>query len=67
MDEGNFRCLFLLSIKLWFSKLIELDVCGRPLFANPVTYIHVYIMLLFVLVGDNFAYIDTNFLKHQDE
>ena len=27
-----------LNTKLWSSKFIELDVCGRPLFANPVTY-----------------------------
>jgi len=29
----------LLITKLWSSKLRELDVCGRPLFANPVRYI----------------------------
>ena len=27
-----------ISGKLWSPKFIELDVCGRPLFANPVTY-----------------------------
>ena len=32
-----------LKPKLQFSKFIELDVCGRPLFANPVTYIVTYI------------------------
>ena len=25
-------------IKLWSHKFRELDVCGRPLFANPITY-----------------------------
>ena len=28
-----------LNIKLWSLKVRKLDVCGRPLFANPVTYI----------------------------
>ena len=27
-----------LTTKLWSSNFIKLDVCGRPLFANWVTY-----------------------------
>ena len=38
MDGENFRLICYLNTKLWSSKFIELDVCGRPLFANPVTY-----------------------------
>ena len=29
-----------LNTKLWSSKFIELDVCGRPLFTNPVTFMY---------------------------
>ena len=36
IDGENFRFVSFLNTKLWSSKL---DVCGRPLFANPVTYI----------------------------
>ena len=35
----SFSFVCLLIMKLWSSKFIQLDVCGRPLFANPVTYI----------------------------
>ena len=37
MDDGNFRFILLLITKLCPSMFNELDVCGRPLFANPVT------------------------------
>jgi len=36
-DKFGFVCA--LKAKLWFSKFIELDECGRPPFVNPVTYI----------------------------
>jgi len=36
----NCRLACLLRIKLWSSKFIELDVCRRQLFANPVTSRH---------------------------
>ena len=39
MDGENVRLICYLNTKIWSSKLIELDVCGRPLFANPVTII----------------------------
>ena len=39
MDGEKFRLLCYLNTELWSTKFIELDVCGRPLFANPVTYI----------------------------
>ena len=45
MDGKNFVLikyniyLCYLNTKLWFSKFTEMDVCGRPLFANPVTYV----------------------------
>ena len=38
MDGEHFRLVSFLNTKLWCSKFIELDVCGRPHFANPVTY-----------------------------
>ena len=38
MDGDNFKFVSFLNTKLWSSKFTELDVCGRPLFANPVTY-----------------------------
>ena len=39
-DGQIFKALCLLIMELWFSKFIELNVCGIPLFANPVTYIN---------------------------
>jgi len=38
MTRGSFSSIFHSIPKLWSSKFGELDVCGRPLFANPVTY-----------------------------
>jgi len=35
-DGENFRPVWHLNAKLWSSNFKELDVCGRPLFANPV-------------------------------
>jgi len=40
----NFRFVCVLKLKLQSFKFIELDVCGRPLFVNPVTYV--------ILAGD---------------
>ena len=34
----SFRLICFLNTELWSSEFIELDVCGRPLFANPVTF-----------------------------
>ena len=34
-----FRLICYLNTELWSPTFTELDVCGRPLFANPVTYI----------------------------
>ena len=36
MDDESVSFIHCLKPKLW--SFIELDVCGRPLFANPVTY-----------------------------
>jgi len=33
----KFQLLRLLITKLWSCRVIELNVCGRPIFANPVT------------------------------
>ena len=41
IDRENFKLVSSLITKLWVSKFIELDVCGRPLFANPVTNFNV--------------------------
>ena len=38
IDVENFSFVCALKPKLQSSKFIELDVCGRPLFANPVTF-----------------------------
>ena len=38
IHEQNFKLVSSLSTKVWSFKFIELDVCGRPFFANPVTY-----------------------------
>ena len=38
IDEKIVRLVSFLNTKVWSFKFIELDVCGRPLFANPVTY-----------------------------
>ena len=32
--------------KLWSFKIMKVDVCGRPLFANPVTYYHAFIIAM---------------------
>ena len=40
IDVEYFRFVCALNPKLHSSKFIELDVCGRPLFANPVTYMY---------------------------
>ena len=34
----SFRFVCILIAKLWSCNFIELDVCGRPLLANLVTY-----------------------------
>ena len=39
MARKTFSIVTCMVIKLWVSKFIELDVCGRPLFENPVTYL----------------------------
>ena len=36
--------------KLYLIKIAIFDVCGRPLFANPVTYIRVYVYILYMCV-----------------
>jgi len=41
----NLKAIPLPNLMFWFSKVGKLDVCGRPLFANPVTY-DLYIGLL---------------------
>ena len=41
IDRQNCKLVAFLITKLWVSKFIELDVCGRPLFANPVTNFNV--------------------------
>jgi len=33
----NFKSVACANLKLWIVKVGKLDVCGRPLFANPVT------------------------------
>jgi len=35
--KPNFNSTAHLDGKLWIVKVWKLDVCGRPLFANPVT------------------------------
>ena len=40
MAGRNFSSIFYSTAKLWSSKFRELDVCGRPLFANPFTFWH---------------------------
>ena len=39
-----FQLLCHLIIKLWSSKFIELNVFGRPLFANPVTFVRLIVI-----------------------
>ena len=41
-DWTKFQLRMFLIAKFWPSKFIQLDVCGRPLFANPVTNTDVY-------------------------
>ena len=36
----NFKALALSNLKLWITKVSKLDVYGRPLFTNLVTYVH---------------------------
>jgi len=36
---ANFKGMAVFNLKLLIAKVSKLDVCGRPLFANPVTYI----------------------------
>ena len=35
----NFKAMAVFNLKLLITKVDKLDVCGRPLFANPVTNI----------------------------
>ena len=35
----NFESIAHPQGKLWFVKFVQLDVCGRSFFTNPVTYI----------------------------
>jgi len=35
---SNFKLIAFTNWRLWIIKVSNLDVCGRPLFANPVTY-----------------------------
>ena len=44
----NFRFVYALQSTLKSSKVMELDVCGRPLFANPVT--NIYYELLITII-----------------
>ena len=37
VDGANCRVICFFITEIWFSKFIELDVCGRPIYANPVT------------------------------
>ena len=46
MDREIVSFVSFLNMKLSSSKFIELDVCGRPLFANPVTNIQLYSSLI---------------------
>ena len=39
----------LMNTKLWHSKFIELDVCGRPLFAHIIFHL----FLLYIVAGTN--------------
>ena len=39
INGESFKLVFCLSTKIQVFKLIYLDACGRPLFANPVTYL----------------------------
>jgi len=36
----NFKLMAVFNLKLWIVKVGELDVWGRPLFANQVTILH---------------------------
>jgi len=36
--KPNFNPISYIDEKLWIIKVGKLDVSGRPLFANPVTY-----------------------------
>ena len=36
---------------LWSSKFRELDVCGRPLFANPVTFYKDHLKIILSTIG----------------
>ena len=39
-------------MKLWLVKVVKLDACIRPLFANSVTY---YALMLLVLKHDGYS------------
>ena len=41
---SNFKGMAVFNLKLLIGKL---DVCGRPLFANPVSYIYICIKMIF--------------------
>ena len=43
----NFSVVACLQMKLWLVKVGKLDACIRPLFANSVTYVQYYIIVLF--------------------
>ena len=34
----NFKAMAVFNVKLWVVKVSKVDVCGRPLFANPVIF-----------------------------
>ena len=56
VNGENYRLTSFFITKIWFSKFIQFDACGRLLFENPITYT-VYI----VLYSENMPYLLTVF------
>jgi len=60
--DGRVSCI----TKLCSSKFIELDVCGRPLFINLVTYVKLSFMYRKINFVHNFDIVNNFMLKESN-
>ena len=65
MTGGSFSSICHLIAKLWSPKFRELDACGRPLFANPVTYVALYVWHVFGKTIYAFQHSNISFMYSQ--
>jgi len=63
MTGESFRFICLLITKLWSLKFNKLDVCGRPLFTNPVIFVDVlgWLNVSAILIMDSIFFVPLMF------